>query len=77
MGKKVPMQILYHNSALHYAVGLNFGKNSTSITLNSNWYIHFFYKNIITLAEPQCFNFFPDLSLNIFLRYSCFNRSVL
>ena len=28
----------YHNSALGYAIALNFGWNGTSIAFNSNWY---------------------------------------
>ena len=32
-----PVQILYHNSALRYAITLNFGRNTTSVALNSNW----------------------------------------
>ena len=36
----------------------------------------FFYKNTIVFAEPQ-YSFFSDLSLNIFLKYSCFRRSAL
>ena len=29
---------LYHNSALGYAVALNFGRNGSSMAFNSNWY---------------------------------------
>ena len=36
--KKGPIQILHRNSALYYAIALNFGRNTTSIALNSNWY---------------------------------------
>ena len=32
------IKIIYHNSALCYAIVLNFGRNTTSIALNSNWY---------------------------------------
>ena len=35
--KKGHIQILYHSFVLHYA-SLNFGRNTTSIALNSNWY---------------------------------------
>ena len=35
VGNKGPIQILYHNSALRYAIALNFGRNTTSIALNS------------------------------------------
>ena len=36
--KKGPIQILYHNSGLRYAIAMNCGRNSTSIALNSIWY---------------------------------------
>ena len=35
---KGPIHILYHNSALRYAIALNFGRTTTSIALNSNWH---------------------------------------
>ena len=37
--KKGPIQILYRNSVLRYAIALNFGRNTTIIAINSNWYI--------------------------------------
>ena len=36
VGEKEPVQVLFHNSAPHYAVALNFDRNTTSIALNSN-----------------------------------------
>ena len=36
--KKGPIQILYYNFALCYSIALNFGRNTTSIAFNSNWY---------------------------------------
>ena len=37
----------------------------------------FFHKNTIVFAEPQYSFFFSDLSLNTFLKYSCFRRGAL
>ena len=42
--KKGPIQILYlistlfYNSALSYAIAMNYDRNTGSIALNSNWY---------------------------------------
>ena len=36
--KTRPIQILYHNSTLHYAIALNFGRNTTSFAFNTIWY---------------------------------------
>ena len=38
MGKKGLIQILYRNSAVRYAIALNFCRNITIIALNSNRY---------------------------------------
>ena len=38
VGKKMTHSDLNHSSALHYAIAWNFGRNTTSISLNSNWY---------------------------------------
>ena len=37
-GKKRPTQVLYHNSALHYAIALNFCRNTNGLSLSSNLY---------------------------------------
>ena len=39
VGKKVPIQILFHNSSLGYAIALNCGRNTTSIALNKENFI--------------------------------------
>ena len=36
--KKKTIQILHYNSTLRYAIALNFGRNTTSVALNPNWY---------------------------------------
>ena len=38
VGKKRIIQILHYNSTLLYAIALNFGRNTTSVALNPNWY---------------------------------------
>ena len=38
VGKKRPAQILCHNSTQRNTIALTFGRNTTSTTLNSNWY---------------------------------------
>ena len=47
--KNGAMQILYHNFALRYDITLNFGRNTTSITLNSKWY------NLALMLECKVF----------------------
>ena len=49
VGKKRPAQILYHNSNQRNAIALNFGRNTTSTTLNSNWY------NLVLMLQCNVF----------------------
>ena len=37
-GQKRTIQILHYNSTLRYAIALNFGRNTTSVAPNPNWY---------------------------------------
>ena len=51
--KKGPIQILYRNSVLRYAIALNFGRNTTIIAINSNWYIEWYWLLIVHIDIPS------------------------
>ena len=47
--KNGAIQILCHNFALRYDIRLNFGRNTTSIALNSKWY------NLVLMLQCKVF----------------------